>query len=256
MSIAEKLQTIAENEQKVYDAGFEKGKSQGGNTEETYNNGFEAGKKSEYDAFWDSLQDNGNRIHYGKAFVSWKKDIFKPKYDFNNVADASYMFEGAKIGDLKAILSSRGLKFNTSNCINFSYMFLSSDVTNIPYLDCSQTSALSGMFQNCMWLTTIDELKLKEDGSQTFGNTFLNCNSLANIKISGCIGNNFSIINWVLSLESITSIINALSDTTSGKTLSLSKKSVQNAFGTTDLDSSTEWTTLKNSKSNWTITLS
>lgn len=30
MSIAEKLQTIAENEQKVYDAGYEKGKAEGG----------------------------------------------------------------------------------------------------------------------------------------------------------------------------------------------------------------------------------
>ena len=30
MSIAEKLQTIAENEQKVFDAGYEKGKAESG----------------------------------------------------------------------------------------------------------------------------------------------------------------------------------------------------------------------------------
>lgn len=34
MSIADKLQTIAENEQKVYDAGYEKGKAEGGGSDE------------------------------------------------------------------------------------------------------------------------------------------------------------------------------------------------------------------------------
>ena len=39
MSIAEKLQQIAENEQNVYDAG----------------------KKAQYDEFWDNYQNKGNR---------------------------------------------------------------------------------------------------------------------------------------------------------------------------------------------------
>ena len=43
MDIAEKLAQIAENQQKVYDAGYEKGKTEGGNSEESYNEGFEAG---------------------------------------------------------------------------------------------------------------------------------------------------------------------------------------------------------------------
>ena len=56
-------------------------------------------------------------------------------------------------------------------------------------------------------------------------------------------------------LAQTTSIINALSTETTGTILSLNKSAVQKAFGTTNLDSSTEWTTLKNLKSNWTITL-
>ena len=40
MSIAEKLITIAENEERVY----------------------ESGKKAAYDRFWDVYQQNGNRI--------------------------------------------------------------------------------------------------------------------------------------------------------------------------------------------------
>ena len=49
MSIADKIVTIAENEQKVYDAGYSKGKSEtdGGG----YDEGFSDGVKSEYDRF-------------------------------------------------------------------------------------------------------------------------------------------------------------------------------------------------------------
>ena len=60
MSIAEKLTTIAENEQKVY----------------------EAGKKSQYDEFWDTYQTNGQRTNYTYAFsgLGWTDNLYKPKY--------------------------------------------------------------------------------------------------------------------------------------------------------------------------------
>ena len=58
MSIAEKLQTVAGNQKKVYDAG----------------------KQAEYDAFWDELQQKGKRRNYWGAFASWTDEIFKPKY--------------------------------------------------------------------------------------------------------------------------------------------------------------------------------
>ena len=60
MSIAEKLTQIAENEQKVFDAGM----------------------KSEYDRFWDVFQDHGNRRNYtmGLAGPGWTDETFKPKY--------------------------------------------------------------------------------------------------------------------------------------------------------------------------------
>ena len=59
MTIAEKLQTIAENEQKVY----------------------EAGVKSEYDRFWDIMQANGTRTNYARAFYGegWRTETFLPK---------------------------------------------------------------------------------------------------------------------------------------------------------------------------------
>ena len=60
MSIADKLTQIAENEQAVFDAG----------------------KKSEYDTFWDSYQENGNKVAYRLAFFGsgWNDTTFHPKY--------------------------------------------------------------------------------------------------------------------------------------------------------------------------------
>ena len=66
MSIADKLVTIAENERKVYDAGYTKGKTEGGG--DSYDRGVADGRRAEYDAFWDNLQSNGNRTQYAVAF--------------------------------------------------------------------------------------------------------------------------------------------------------------------------------------------
>ena len=75
MSIAEKLQTIAENEQKVY----------------------ESGKQAEYDRFWDTYQNNGTKESYYYTFVDWKKANFKPKYDIVPTkcqGTFQYLFDG------------------------------------------------------------------------------------------------------------------------------------------------------------------
>ena len=63
MSIADKLTTIAENEQRVYDAG----------------------KQAQYDEFWDDFQKNGTEyMYYGYAFANrdvWTQDMIeKVKY--------------------------------------------------------------------------------------------------------------------------------------------------------------------------------
>ena len=62
-----------------------------------------------------------------------------------------------------------------------------------------------------------------------------------------------------LSKESIISIINALSDTTTALTVTLSKTAVNNAFetakGNADGSTSEEWAALIATKQNWTISL-
>ena len=252
MSIAEKLQIIAENEEKVYNAGYEKGKAEGGDTETAYNNGFENGKQAEYDRFWDSYQQNGKRVLYTNAFggAGWNDETFKPKYDMQPT-DAYMMFRGTGITDL----TNLNVDLDFSKATNMQYMFQWADTRIIGILNAISVNNLNSTFYYAVGLQTIEKLVLREDGSNIFTGTFDLASKLANITIEGVIGNNFDIHWSPLTKESITSIINALSPTVSGKTITFSKTAVQNAFGT-DYDSSTEWTTLKNSKSNWTITLS
>ena len=82
MSIAEKLTTIAENEQKVYDAGVEQGKQAG----------------ADYARFWDVFQANGTRTSYlyGFSGMGWNDVTYKPRYPIKPL-NATYMFRCSKI---------------------------------------------------------------------------------------------------------------------------------------------------------------
>ena len=81
MSIAEKLTTVAENQQKVFDAG----------------------KQSEYDRFWDNYQQNGERINYSRAFggTCWSDETYNPKYPITATEGGAYLFYGSLITDTK-----------------------------------------------------------------------------------------------------------------------------------------------------------
>jgi hypothetical protein len=80
---------------------------------------------------------------------------------------------------------------------------------------------------------------------------FSRCTSLRDLTFTGTI--NVSGINlyWckLLTKDSIVSLVNALSSTATGQSVTVSQTAVNNAF-TTD-----EWNALKATKSNWTIEL-
>lgn len=130
MSIAEKLTTIAENEQKVY----------------------EAGKKSEYDAFWDMFQNKGYGANYRYAFCYSRFDdsTFNPKYDINctNVdSSAQYMFYSSPITDTKV-----GIYAPTTN---IAYCFRDSAVKTIRLLNVHESTEYSYAFTGCEDLENI-----------------------------------------------------------------------------------------------------
>ena len=222
-----------------------------------YDEVYEAGKKAQQDEFWDSYQDYGQRQQCNGLFagVGWSKANFKPKYSMNNVYSALNMFWNSQIGgDLAELLEELGIKLtlNTGVNVNVMSMFTYSVFTRIPSLNLTKATNTSSMFAEMTKLVTIDELIVSEN--TPFASCFNSCSSLENLKITGTIAKNGFNVQWStkLSKASITSVINALSTTTSGLTVTFSKTAVETAFGST---TSQEWLALVATKSNWTISL-
>lgn len=202
MLIAEKLTKIADNMPKVY----------------------EAGKEAEWNAFWDDFQDFGNRTAYNNAFQNGWTDIgFQPKWNIKPTS-AGYMFANTKIANLKKCLEDHDVVFDTSNATSVSSMFENAgNLTHCPKISTVKCSSLPSIFFANKNLISIDEIVLKSDGSQTFNdNSFKNCSSLVEIRFSGKIGNNIN-LSWSknLSMMSLSSIVDALSTSVSGKTITL-----------------------------------
>jgi hypothetical protein len=236
-TIAEKLTLIAENEQKVFDAGYEKG------------------KQAEYDAFWDDFQMRGTRSTYFYTFSQFTDDIFHPKYDIKPTANAGGMFASASIVDLTQRLIDCGVKLDTQKAKNLTEAFAySTTITRIPIIDTSSSRNITYLCASCSSLVELEKLILKSDGSQAISDAFNYCSSLKNIVFEGVIGQDIN-FQWSTKLTkaSIESIITHLSDTASGKTLTLSKTAVHNAFP--DTSNNEEWGALVMAHQNWTITL-
>jgi hypothetical protein len=253
--------TTAEKLSKVYE-GVERVEGLNEELEKTLY-GTDTGGKSFYDAFWDAYQDNGNRTHYNTAFAGygWTDETFKPKYDIKPT-DANRLFSHTAITDLKAALEKAGVVFDLSKATSAVYLFESGSLTHIPEINTTSLSDLQYFIYSVINLVTVDKVILKNDGSQTFGaQSFGTLLNLEEIRFEGVIGKNGFNMNrsTKLSKASITSIINALSTTTSGLTVTLSKVAVNTAFetsaGANNGEQSAEWLALKATKSNWEISL-
>lgn len=245
MNIAEKLTKIAENEQLVADANAE--------LEEALYSKSEGGK-SWYDRFWDAFQANGNRTSYDYAFYAagggaWTNANFNPKHQIKPTSAVSIFSGVSYAGDLTDVAD---VDFSQSTNLMNAFT-VAVNLTRVGVVDCrAVTTNHITMFNYCQALETIDEIILKDDGTQvnnTAGWNFVNCISLKNVKITGKINFNTSFQYSPLTKESITSIVNALWENSSELTLTLKKSAKESAF--TD----SEWSALIATKPNWTISL-
>lgn len=253
MSVAEKLTTIAENQQKVYDAGYNKGKAEGGDTEAAYQQGKEAERK----AVWDAIQDHGNRADYSYAFHNTKqsKESFRPVYDIRPTT-AAYMFDHSNRAKIDAISmtdveESCGIVFDFSNCTDFNYAFCCSCFNELNVIDLSNAAKTYQAFYNGysdLDFIRINRLIFSEKTVIQWG-FFGSCSDLEYVGFEGTIANSIDIHWSPLVRASLESAMSALSGTTTGLTASFKKTAVEAAF-TTD-----EWNALVATKSNWTITL-
>lgn len=232
MSITDKLNTIAENEQKV----------------------FEAGKtKQEYD-WWNTYQ-NGNvgGMNWATAMFAgqhWTDTTFKPKFDICPSESATYMFMFNNVQDLDTAIKNAGIKMDFSNCKNVRSLFQNYTGKIIPEISILNTTDLTYLFGYASSMTTIKGLKLKEEGNQSFTGAFIQDISLKNLTITGgTIGRSIDFSACPLTKDSILSVVEHLSDTETNRTVTFKKTAKESVF-TTD-----EWATLIATKPNWTFSL-
>ena len=168
MTTAEKLVKIAENVQKV----------------------FEAGQKSEYDRFWDAMQNNGNAFDTSYMFCGyyWNDATYNPKYPIVS-SSCSQMYRFSMISDVKV-----GLDFSA----------------------CTGTY----LFTNMATLKRIP--KIIVNPNITYTGWFASSPNIEEISFEGTIGKSID-IHWStkLSFESLASIVGALSKTVTGQTITL-----------------------------------
>lgn len=195
MSVADKLTTIAENEQKVYDAG----------------------KKAAYDWFWDRFQGNINTVNNGymNAFsgVGWTDETFNPKIKNMTVKGSAYMmFASTGITD---VTKNGTINIDFSEATTTQYTFYSNKILKKVGVVASKYK-FPMTFQYAESVETIELIKIlpyARPATPTFVNAFNNCKSLKNITIEGEIRGDVS-FQWstLLTLESAKSILTALID--------------------------------------------
>lgn len=246
MNTSEKLTAIAEKLPQVHESGYNKGHSEG----------VTAGKKAEYDRFWDAYQDFGERTHYVNAFGSmWDAEIFQPKYDIRPKGSGYMMFHNnvahyIVIDDFVEFCEKRGIVFDLSQCTDLMYGLGTLRTKRHGILDFSSCRSALYLFYSNRTVETIEEMVFAETTNFSSNTTFADATKLANInKVSGILAKSIHFQNSPLTKNSITNIVNVLSPTVTGETVTFNKAAKEAAF-TAD-----EWATLIATKSNWTFSL-
>lgn len=212
MSVAEKLTTIAENEQKVY----------------------EAGKQESKEAFWRGFTQNGARKTYDYVFFSADfsgetipEGLCKPvNYDTVNRAVhkmfCRYMGTSLPKG-IDCSLMPEDVDCGTQMFNAARY------VTEIYDMGMSARPAMTNWYYYCYALKKIEKIRVNENTS--YRDTFTQCSSLEDVTFEGVIGQNISFAQSPLTRESALSVINHLKDISgTGTTLTVTFSSTTKAL--------------------------
>lgn len=214
-----------------------------------------------------SVYESGQADGVGKGRISFIKDMDNLAYFFslqNGVSRNMQLLDEIMQADLSNIVAA-GYMFYQNNAIteiHFPNTFNPTGVASLCH-SCTKLVRVSGLenatnvmtatylFYGCKSL--VDAGTIYCSPSTTLGYAFANCTALQEIRIRGTIGVAINLsYSEKLSKTSIESVINALSTTTTGITLSLSRTAVTSAFGSTTAE---KWTNLIGTKPNWTISL-
>ncbi len=210
---------------------------------------FKAGKQAEYDKFWDTFQNHGERTSYADAFRgnNFNFDNFYPKYDIKpegNALRLLYAWEDTDMpnhtGSLAQRLKECGIVLDTSKATGLNDAFAYCYFSELPTIDFTGLTSSADTVFYASRMTKLEKIIVNE-------NTKVNSNcfrlpNLEDVTFEGVIGQNGYNFQWStkLSKSSIESVINALTDDTehlstiSNPTVTLSKTAVENAFSKVD----------------------
>lgn len=223
---------------------------------------YHEGEQAEYDRFWDAFQDNGNRTDYANAFLDfwWQPDTLRPKYTCKVVQGGS-MFARCywQKPNIVEPMDISHISIDVTEATDCSMMFANANIKAVTLIFGDKITSLNNAFTkgsgdgkpmeitllvpnpNCDWTNAFAYHNVKE----------------LNLLEGTVIGRNGFNVQWAtgLSKANLTSIINALSDSTSGLSVTLSKYAVDKAFetsnGANDGSASAEWNALIATKPNW-----
>lgn len=238
MNRAETLKKIAENELRVFSAGYEQGKQSAITSSPFYLIG--------------NLQGTFQNLVFPENYEMVLRIKRTPSSTSNMFANSTNIKSVKLIAD----------KIKDTDSIGVSKMFQYNK--SIKTVDLTQwCRKFNGAISNFMESTLIKRIIGALDFSSVTGTymAFANSSSLEEIEF---VPNSIKISlqfkhSKLLNKTSITSIVNGLDNEITGQTLSLSKTAVDNAFetsaGAADGSTSQEWLDLIATKTNWTITL-
>lgn len=227
-----------------YTDGYAIGESNG--REEGREYGFEEGKKAEHNEFWDNYLCATSMNHFFSG-SGWNDKNFYPTKDLKP-RHAYMMFRDTGITDVWGRMEELGLTLDFSDCVNFYHAFYGYKGTWHGVIDMSNVATGTSSFYNNSNLVEIEKLIVSKN--TVFNQIFTGCSELVKMPVEGTIGTKgFDVSPCVkLNRESIKSIIDHLSDETTGLTVTLSATAVNNAFTTE------EWEALRATKNKWTVT--
>lgn len=265
MSIADQITQLKQDIDEVYEAGYkiglEDGKAQGNSDEliaifttalqKKSASGNNRTASSYNFAFYESTIDDDTM---SKVMDNWDTSY--------TVSQAIGMFQNTR--NVSEALYTDKLDF--SNCNSLVSAFQYSTVKKVKVIDARKTTSgqngMAAMFVSCEYLESIDEFYPSTGTNKTgFNQTFSFCPLLKTVIFKSEIAQNGLDLSRspLLDRYSLKSIINNLSSTTTGLSVTLSLTAVNKAYetseGANDGSTSETWLFMTSAKTNWTINL-
>ena len=161
----------------------------------------------EYDRYWDSFQEYGEKTDYSMAFAnkSWNDDIFKPKYQIK----PTILGQAFSYSSISEVTEEQ---LNTDNTTNIANAFRYSKIKKVCTLNLQKTTNIQEICSNCNML---EEISFKNYKKETTSNSsFNNCKNLKRMYFyDSVIGKSLN-LQWssLLEVESAKNIIQRLAN--------------------------------------------